>query len=60
MLGKKEDTSGIRIILLWLCLVAIAGYASLPLLDAWSNDPSLKFGMYAFAIWQASVIFHWR
>lgn len=60
MLSKKEDTSGIRIILLWLCLVAIAGYASLPLLAAWSDDPSLKFGVYAFPIWLISVMVHWR
>lgn len=48
------------VIWMWLCMVAIAGYMSRPLFAAWSQDPSLKFGVYTFPIWLVSVVIHWR
>ena len=60
MSDQKQKVSGVSVVGLWVCLVAIAGYVSLPLLAAWSDDPSLKFGVYAFPIWLVSVMVHWR
>ena len=57
---KKQEVSGLLVVGLWLCLVVIASYMSQPLLAAWSDDPSLKFGVYAFLIWLISVIVRWR
>lgn len=60
MSDQKQEVSGLPVVGLWLCLVVIASYMSQPLLAAWSDDPSLKFGVYAFPIWLISVVVHWR